>query len=120
MSRIPYYSGPTAEHFNGERIFPPCVRWADKTRLDDHLQRVSELQRRLATMVTCTYPTAPGAPHAQAQLGHVIYNPIIPPNEALQLSTFNVVNDLIGAPFSFRSTRIATKIIDLTFVDSVP
>ena len=71
-------------------------------------------------MVTCTYPTAPGAPHAQAQLGHVIYNPPYAQNSALQLGWFKVMNDLIVAAFSCGLTRIATGIIDPTFVDSVP
>lgn len=98
----------------------PRLSAADKTRLDDHLQRVSELQRRLATMVTCTYPTAPGAPHAGAQLGHVVYNPPYAQNSALQLGWFKVMNDLIVAAFSCGLTRIATGIIDPTFIDSVP
>ncbi|MFO0728248.1 MAG: DUF1552 domain-containing protein [Myxococcota bacterium] len=93
---------------------------ADKTRLDDHMQRVSELQRRLATMVTCMRPPAPAAPHANAQLGAVIWNPPYAQNAALQEAWFQIMNDLIVAAFSCGLSRIATAVIDPTFEDSVP
>lgn len=85
---------------------------ADKVRLDDHIQRVDELQRRINTMVSCTAPSAPASPYATASMGAVVYNAPFAQNPGEQSAWLRVVNDLIVAAFACGQSRIASMLVD--------
>lgn len=85
---------------------------ADRDRLDDHIQRVSELQRRINTMATCTTPSAPPAPYATAGSGAVTYNAPFAQNPVEQAAWYRVMNDLIVAAFACGMSRIAVGLIN--------
>jgi len=92
----------------------PRLSAADKTRLDDHLQRVDELQRRINTLVSCTAPSTPGAPYANASMGAVVYNAPFAQNPGEQSAWLKVMNDLVVAAFACGQSRIATMLINPT------
>jgi hypothetical protein len=90
----------------------PRLSSADKARLDEHIQRVDELQRRINTMVRCTEPTPPASPYATASMGAVVYNAPFAQNPAEQTAWLRVMNDLIVAAFACGQSRIATMLVD--------
>jgi len=89
---------------------------ADRIRLEDHMQRVSELQRRLTTFGSCTdapRPTDnPYAPLAMWQVGDTM-----PLNPAAHAGYFRVLNDLVALAFSCGVSRIAVMRVELNFTD---
>jgi len=98
------------ENYRRLRANPRLSR-LDRDRLDDHLQRVSELQRRIGTMGACTTPSAPAAPYATASSGAVTYNPPFARNPTEQAAWFRVMNDLVVAAFACGMSRIAVGLI---------
>lgn len=99
------------ENYRRLRTNPRLSR-ADRDRLDDHIQRVSELQRRISTMASCTPPAAPAAPYAGASMGAVVYNAPFARNPTEQAAWFRVMNDLIVAAFSCGLSRIAVGLMN--------
>ncbi|MBL8918463.1 MAG: DUF1552 domain-containing protein [Myxococcaceae bacterium] len=99
------------ENYRRLRANPRLSR-ADRDRLDDHLQRLSELQRRLTSMATCGTPTAPAAPHATATLGAVTYNPPYARNPTEQAAWYRVMNDVVVAAFACGLSRLAVALIN--------
>lgn len=98
----------------------PRISAEDKIRLDDHVQRISELQRRIGTVVSCAYPPAPVAPHANSNVGRVVFSPPYAQHADLQQAWFQAVNDLIVAAFACGLTQIVNGIVGPTFVDTYP
>lgn len=99
------------ENYRRLRANPRLSR-ADRDRLDDHIQRVSELQRRLGTVSACTTPAAPTGPNATASMGAVVYNPPYARNPPEQAAWFRVMNELVVAAFSCGLSRIAVGLIN--------
>ena len=88
----------------------------DKARLEQHVQRLDELRRRLNVTVTqCTQPTR------TAQSNHTQFGrPYVGDydvNPGKQVSSSQMLNDLIVAAFSCGISRIATLHQDSTFTD---
>lgn len=98
------------ENYRRVRSNPRLSR-VDRDRLDDHIQRVSELQRRINTMGACTPPTAPVAPYANASMGAVIYNAPFARNPTEQGAWFRVMNDLVVAALGCGLTRVVVGLI---------
>lgn len=84
---------------------------ADKVRLDDHMQRLSELQRKLnARGVSCSSVTKPAKDSLSVihQTGYAF-------NPALQAEALELVNDVIVAAFICGTSRIAVVNAGSTF-----
>jgi len=89
---------------------------ADRIRLEDHMQRVSELQRRLTTFGSCTdAPRPTNNPYAPLTWWQV--DDKMPLNPAAQAGYFQVLNDLVTLAFSCGVSRIAVMGVGLTFSD---
>jgi hypothetical protein len=76
---------------------------ADRQRLDDHLERLEELERRLKVSVSCGDVQVPTADSAD-ELGSSSYG--IDP--AAQQRFWQLMNDVIVAAFTCGTSRIAT------------
>ncbi|HVZ73921.1 MAG TPA: DUF1552 domain-containing protein [Polyangia bacterium] len=75
----------------------------DRRRLDDHMQRLSELQRRLSVRVSCP-DLSPVVTDTQADLDMGNFG-LSPP---LQTEYYQAMNDVIVAAFLCDTSRIAT------------
>ncbi len=95
----------------------PRLSRLDRDRLDDHIQRVSELQRRVGSMSVCTPPSAPVAPYATASMGAVVYNAPFARNPTEQGAWFRVMNDLIVAALGCGLTRVVVGLVNPTLSD---
>lgn len=82
---------------------------ADKIRLDDHMQRLSELQRKLNARATCGGVTKPGDADAVRRTTGYEFNP------ELQARAFDLLNDVIVAAFLCGTSRIAVVNAETTF-----
>ncbi len=84
---------------------------ADKQRLDDHLARLDELQRRLkvTSAVTCQQPPRP------ATSNHSLYGGNFDVDPVKHASWYQRLNDVTVAAFSCGLSRIATVKVDPTF-----
>lgn len=84
---------------------------ADKTRLDDHMQRLSELQRKLnAKSASCGSVTKPSKDsEAVRRMAGYDFNP------ALQAESFDLLNDVIVAAFICGTSRVAVVNAGSTF-----
>ena len=76
---------------------------ADKTRLDDHMQRLSELQRRVSVVATCDNVVAPGRV-AKAGDSGVDYETV---DYKAIIQWYQTFNDVIVAAFICGTSRIA-------------
>lgn len=109
MQRAPIVD-KVLENYRRVRANPRLSR-ADRDRLDDHIQRISELQRRVSSTAMCTPPSAPVAPYATASLGAVTYNAPFARNPPEQAAWYRVMNDLVVAAFACGLSRIAVGLI---------
>ncbi|MFO0725887.1 MAG: DUF1552 domain-containing protein [Myxococcota bacterium] len=98
----------------------PRISQADKLRLDDHLERIAELQRRLGTVVACTYPPPPVSPYSRASYATALGGPGFVQHHEAQEAWFDVLTDLLVAAFSCGLTRVAAGVVGINFVDAVP
>lgn len=76
---------------------------ADKTRLDDHMQRLSELQRRVSVVATCDNVVAPSRV-AKAGDSGVDYETV---DYKATIQWYQTFNDVIVAAFICGTSRIA-------------
>ena len=90
---------------------------ADKIRLDDHLQRLSEVQRRLGTTVSCTNVTRPTNPSMAKTLGDIAYGQTTAHDPAAHAQYEQAINDVIVLALSCGVSRVAVNRIDLNFSD---
>ena len=74
----------------------------DQRRLDDHMQRISELQRRLNVRASCSNVKVPTGKSTD-----FISKPGYGVNEALEASAWQLLNDVIVAAFMCGTSRIA-------------
>ncbi len=84
---------------------------ADKLRLDDHLQRLDELQRRLNVTAkpTCVQPPRP------ASSNYALFGGTYDVEPAKHAAWYDLLNDVTVAAFSCGLSRIATVKVDPTF-----
>jgi hypothetical protein len=84
----------------------------DKQRVDDHLQRLSEIQRRLVNVpiVNCTRPQP--VSNSTAIGGRV---GLFKTDPAKHVTWYQILNDIIVAGMACDLTRIATVSLDPTF-----
>ena len=82
----------------------------DQRRLDDHMQRISELQRRLNVRATCGSVKPPTGSSSQ-----VMGRPSFPIDPELQGSAWTLMNDVIVAAFTCGTSRIAVTRPEVTF-----
>lgn len=84
---------------------------ADKQRLDEHLQRLDELQRRLNVnaTVTCMKPPRPATSNYSLYGGNFAVDPV------KHATWHTLLNDVTVAAFSCGLSRIATVKVDPTF-----
>ncbi len=75
----------------------------DRHRLDDHMQRLSELQRRLSVRVSC-----PSLPPVTTNTRSFIDTANYQVSPALQTQFYQAMNDVIVAAFLCDTSRIAT------------
>lgn len=88
---------------------------ADRDRLDAHIQRLDEVQRRLGTVVQCGAVARPTNPSMSLSLGDVSNASFLDPGaHALYHQAFN---DVFVLAFSCGVSRIAVNRIDLLFSD---
>lgn len=92
---------------DGSRRLSP----ADRTRLDDHMQRLSELQRKLNARATCGAVAKPGSSNAVRAMAGYDFNP------DLQAKAFDLLNDVIVAAFVCGTSRVAVVNAGSTFSD---
>lgn len=83
---------------------------ADRTRLDDHMQRLSELQRKLNARATCGAVTKPTEDSSRIRdtTGYDF-------NPGLQARAFDLLNDVVVAAFLCGTSRVAAINVDPTF-----
>lgn len=88
---------------------------ADKVRVDQHVQRLQELQRQLSVSATptCTQPTRPTQSNAQLYGGPYVGNFDVTP--ASQAGYYDMLNDVISAGFSCGLSRLAVVKVNPTF-----
>jgi hypothetical protein len=84
---------------------------ADKVRLDDHMQRLSELQRKLNARATCGSVTKPGDSDAVRRTAGYDFSP------ELQAKSFDLLNDVIVAALICGTSRVAVVNAGSTFSD---
>lgn len=85
---------------------------ADKARLDDHMQRLSELQRRLNARASCGAVTMPTDDSAKVSADASFeFAP------ALQAKAYDLLNDVVVAAFLCGTSRIAAFNTTQTFSD---
>jgi len=86
----------------------------DRQRLDEHIQRIDELQRRLAVAVSCGEIPQP----TQDSQG-LWQDATFPVNPGLQSDFWGLMNDVIVAAFVCGTSRIATLRVTDHFSDYV-
>ena len=74
----------------------------DQRRLDDHMQRISELQRRLNVRADCSAVKVPAG-----KSGDYMSKPTYGVTASLQESAWEIMNDVIVAAFMCGTSRIA-------------
>ncbi len=84
---------------------------ADRTRLDEHVQRLSELSRKLATTASCGSVTPPTKDSSSLRGGDYSVNP------AEQAEHWSLFADVIVAAFVCGTSRIAVLNVPETFSD---
>jgi hypothetical protein len=84
---------------------------ADRQRLDDHLERIDELQRKLAVQVSCGDVMPPTANSTDLWGSSFGFDP------AAQRQFWQLVNDVIVAAFICGTSRIAVLRVTDTFSD---
>lgn len=90
----------------------------DRRRLEDHMQRVSELQRRLTTVVSCTTATRPsGNPYAPLTMWEVADNLPHALDPSSHAGYFRALNDVVTLALSCGVSRIAVMRVDPRFSD---
>jgi hypothetical protein len=84
---------------------------ADKQRLDDHLQRLDELQRRLSVTAkpTCVQPARPPSSN------YALYGTTFDVDPVKQATWHDLLNDVTVAAFACGLSRIATVKVNPTF-----
>jgi hypothetical protein len=89
----------------------------DKLRLEQHLQRLDELKRRLNVTVgaQCTQPTRPSQSNRQLYGSPYVGDYDINPTK--QSASAQVLNDLVVSAFACGLSRIAVLESDSTFTD---
>jgi hypothetical protein len=95
----------------------PRLSTADKSRLDEHLQRLSEVQRRLSTTVSCTNVGRPTNPMMSRTIGDIMYGQSTALDPAAQAQYLQAINDVIVLALSCGVSRIAVNRIDFNFSD---
>lgn len=93
----------------------PRLSAADKVRLDDHVQRVHELQRRLTARVSCSNTTRPSGTYAGLSMGAVEYNQPYALDPAAHGGYFQALNDVLVLAMSCGISRISVARIDPIF-----
>lgn len=93
----------------------PRLSTSDKGRLDEHLQRLDEVQRRLGTSVSCTTVARPTNPSMSRTLGDVMYGQAAALDPAAHAQYEQALNDVIVLALSCGVSRIAVNRIDLNF-----
>jgi len=84
---------------------------ADRQRIDDHLERLDELQRRLAVVVSCGDVPVPTASSTDEWGSSFAYDP------AAQRRFWQLFNDVIAAAFVCGTSRIAVLRVTDNFSD---
>ncbi|MFO0659894.1 MAG: DUF1552 domain-containing protein [Polyangiaceae bacterium] len=83
---------------------------ADKTRLDEHMERIHELQRKLEVTVSCASVQPPTEDSVDLMAAsNYAYDP------TAQAKYWSLINDVIAAVFSCGLSRIATLHVTDTF-----
>jgi Protein of unknown function (DUF1552) len=90
---------------------------ADKNRLDDHLQRLSEVQRRFGIQVSCGSVARPSNPSMSRSLGDVMYSAATALNPTAHTQYYQAINDVIVLALSCGVSRISVNHIKLTLSD---
>jgi hypothetical protein len=82
----------------------------DRRRLDDHMQRMSELERRLTAKVSCNITQLPSE-----SSDAVFRQPRYEVDPALHARAYQLFNDVIVAAFSCGTSRVAVMNVVSTF-----
>lgn len=82
---------------------------ADRRRIDDHMDRLHELQRRLDVVVSCGDVEQPTEDSSALQGGSFDYDP------ATQRRYWQLFNDVVAAAFACGTCRVAVFRIEQTF-----
>lgn len=90
---------------------------ADRQRLDDHVQRVFELQRRLQVTSLCTTapPRPSGDPYAAMEQGHVLWNPPYSLDPVAHAGYFQALTDVVVLALTCGLSRVAVMNVQLNF-----
>jgi hypothetical protein len=91
----------------------PRISRADRDRLDGHIARLDEVERRLGTIVQCGAVTRPTNPSMELSLGQVSSTAFLDPGAHAQYH--QAYNDVFVLAFSCGVSRIAVSRIDLLF-----
>jgi hypothetical protein len=87
----------------------------DKLRLEQHLQRLDEVQRRLSVNAPtqCTQPTRPAKSNQQLYGGPYVGNFDVSPDQ--HAGWYDMLNDVIASAFSCQLSRIAVVKVNPDF-----
>lgn len=89
---------------------------ADHVRLEDHMQRVFELQRRMQAPTSCKVAKRPkDDPYAALSQGNVFHNPPHALDPAAHARYFQALTDVVVLALSCGVSRVAVLRVDLTF-----
>ncbi len=94
---------------------------ADKVRLDTHLDRVAELERRIKVSAgSCQVPEAPNGPMSRVLGGWMTWNPPWASDPAQQVIWYQLMNDVLVAALGCGLTRIVVSSIDPPLLEAYP
>jgi hypothetical protein len=93
----------------------PRLSQADKDRVEQHVERVTELERRLSVPPPSTRPTPPGGPYASQTMQAICTQAPFALDPSSHAGFFQTQNDLIVAALTCGASRIAVLKVDPDF-----
>lgn len=100
------------ENYNSLRQSNRRLSSRDRQRLDEHIERIDELQRRLAVTVSCGDVDVPATDSTEP-----FYDPSYHVNPALQADFWSLFNDVIVTAFLCGTSKIAVLGVTHLFND---
>lgn len=94
----------------------PRLSTADKRRLDDHVDRIAELQRKLSAGATCgAQPARPSSRMASRRSSDLLYTPPYSLDPASHAGYYQVMNEILSLAFACGISRCAVINCEPTF-----
>ncbi len=95
----------------------PRLSQADRRRLDDHVDRVAELQRKLSAggTMACPVPTPPTSPMARRTASDLTWTAPYALDPSSHAGYYQCMNEIFALAFSCGISRVAVVMAEATF-----